>query len=57
MGFVFIRFAGAGAGVAERFSSHIEELSHYKFEQMVPVYSAVEEIVNANWEERLGQLS
>lgn len=49
MGFVFVRFVGGGASVKDRFDPHLEELSHYNFEDMVPIYSAIEETVDANW--------
>ncbi len=49
LGFVFIRFAPGGASVATRFSPHKDELSHYNFEQMLPLYAATTEVVDANW--------
>jgi phenylpropionate dioxygenase-like ring-hydroxylating dioxygenase large terminal subunit/AcrR family transcriptional regulator len=37
MGFVFIRFVSGGASVAERLAPYVEELSHYRFEDMAAI--------------------
>ncbi len=37
MGFVFVRFEGGEPSVAERMGPHVAELSHYRFEDMVPL--------------------
>ncbi len=37
MGFVFIRFAGDGPSVAERLAPYVDELSHYRLEDMVAI--------------------
>jgi phenylpropionate dioxygenase-like ring-hydroxylating dioxygenase large terminal subunit/AcrR family transcriptional regulator len=39
MGFVFVRFEGGEPSVAERMAPHVPELSHYRFEDMVPLDS------------------
>ncbi len=37
MGFLFVRFRGGEPAVVERMAPHVAELSHYKFDQMVPL--------------------
>lgn len=37
MGFLFVRFRGGEPSVAERMAPHIEELSHYRLDRMVPL--------------------
>jgi phenylpropionate dioxygenase-like ring-hydroxylating dioxygenase large terminal subunit/AcrR family transcriptional regulator len=44
MGFVFVRFRGGGPGVAERLAPWVEELAHYRLDEMVAQ--------GARWEER-----
>ncbi len=41
MGFVFIRFMSGGPSVAERLAPYVEELSHYRFEDMVAIDDGV----------------
>lgn len=49
LGLVFIRFAGAGAGVAERYGAYEAELTPYRFEDMVPLGNIYEQELEADW--------
>ena len=49
MGLVFIRFAGDGASVAERYAPFADELAPYRFEDMVPVAPFCEQELEADW--------
>jgi len=49
LGFVFIRFAGAGPSVAERLAPYTEELAHYRFEDMVPIDKMWNEPIAVDW--------
>ena len=49
LGFVFIRFAGDGPSVAERLAPYTEELSHYRFEDMVPIEKRWNEPIAVDW--------
>ncbi|MBM4219090.1 MAG: Rieske 2Fe-2S domain-containing protein [Gammaproteobacteria bacterium] len=37
MGFLFVRFRGGEPSVAERMAPHVDELSHYRLDRMVPL--------------------
>ena len=49
LGLVFIRFAGSGASVAERYGAYEAELAHYRFEDMVPLRGIYEQELDADW--------
>ena len=49
LGFVFIRFAGGGPSVAERLAPYTEELSHYRFEDMVAIDKMWSEAIAVDW--------
>jgi phenylpropionate dioxygenase-like ring-hydroxylating dioxygenase large terminal subunit len=49
LGFVFIRFAGDGPGVAERLAPYTEELAHYRFEDMVAIDEMWSEPIAVDW--------
>jgi phenylpropionate dioxygenase-like ring-hydroxylating dioxygenase large terminal subunit/AcrR family transcriptional regulator len=49
MGFVFIRYRSGGPGVAERFAPYVEEMAHYRFEDMVPCSELWEEDADVDW--------
>lgn len=48
-GFVFIRFAGNGPPVAERYAPHDSEFAPYRFADMVPIAPFYDEAINADW--------
>jgi phenylpropionate dioxygenase-like ring-hydroxylating dioxygenase large terminal subunit/AcrR family transcriptional regulator len=49
MGFVFIRFGGAGMSVAERFAPYEAELKLYRLEEMLPVGELTLQDTGADW--------
>jgi phenylpropionate dioxygenase-like ring-hydroxylating dioxygenase large terminal subunit len=49
LGFVFIRFAGEGPSVAQRLAPYTEELSHYRFEDMVAIDEMWSEPLAVDW--------
>jgi phenylpropionate dioxygenase-like ring-hydroxylating dioxygenase large terminal subunit/AcrR family transcriptional regulator len=49
MGFVFIRFGGAGMSVAERFAPYEAELKLYRLDEMVPVGDLTLQDTGADW--------
>jgi phenylpropionate dioxygenase-like ring-hydroxylating dioxygenase large terminal subunit/AcrR family transcriptional regulator len=49
LGFVFIRFAGEGPGVAERLAPYTEELAHYRFEDMVAIDEMWSQPLAVDW--------
>jgi len=49
MGFVFIRFGGAGMSVAERFAPYEAELKLYRLDEMVPVGELTLQDTGADW--------
>ena len=49
LGFVFIRFAGAGPSVAQRLAPYTEELAHYRFEDMVAIDEMWSEPLAVDW--------
>ena len=49
LGFVFIRFRGGGAGVAERFVPYHDEMKAYRTEEMVCLGTAWHSDIPVNW--------
>ena len=49
LGFVFIRFVSGGPSVAERLAPYTEELSHYRFEDMVAIDKMWHEPIAVDW--------
>ena len=49
LGFVFVRFSPGEGTVAERMAPYHAELSHYRFEQMVPLADLWEHDVEIDW--------
>jgi phenylpropionate dioxygenase-like ring-hydroxylating dioxygenase large terminal subunit len=49
LGFIFIRFESRGPSVAERMAPYLDELSHYRFDKMLPSGELWEEVHDIDW--------